>query len=208
MSEPVENIKYTDGANLSKEVLADLNNDLPDAEIIRKLQEVEDLSIALWGEGDWTVPRYAPLHHAASRGRVELLQFILTNRPSEQFVNLVNDNHFTALRYATRNGLESIQTILLACGAEEELAPITILCPCGIEFIHGSDAQARYLAQGFQQPKHCPTCRSNSRARKNGGAAVPGGVPGRGRGRGRGRGGRGSGGRGRPTAEGEFVADA
>ncbi len=115
-------IEYPSGKNLSWEVISDIKNEVPDQEIIAKLESTSDLMMALWGElrdGLHTL-RYVPLHHAASQDREMLLHFLLHHRPSPEYVNLVNDNFYTALRYAKRSRLLHIVEILQNAGAHEE----------------------------------------------------------------------------------------
>lgn len=175
--------EYPTDQQVNREGLEDLNNGLSDEEMITKLKALPDLQLALWGNDEMSPKRYVLLHHAASRGREQLLMFILENRPKEEFVNLENDNCYTALRYAHRNNLPNITQILVDHGAVEELPPITLTCSCGNEFIFGSAEQSRFADYGFEQPKRCRTCRQD---RKNN--SRRGGGRGRGRGGGRGRG--------------------
>jgi hypothetical protein len=177
--------EYPTDQQVNRQGLDDLNNGLSDDEIIAKLKALPDLQLALWGSDEMTPPRYALIHHAASRGREQLLGFILDNRPKEELVNLENNNSYTALRYAHRNNLPNITQILVDHGAVEELPPITLICSCGNEFTFESSEQSRFIANGFQQPKRCRTCRQDRKNNAHGG-----------RGGGKGRGGRGYGRRG------------
>jgi uncharacterized membrane protein YgcG len=179
--------EYPTDQPVNREGLEDLNNGISDDEIIAKLKALPDLQLALWGTDELSPPRYALIHHAASRGREQLLRFILDNRPKEELVNLENNNCYTALRYAHRNNLPNITQILVDHGAIEELPPITLTCACGNEFTFESAEQSRFTANGFQQPKRCRTCRQDRKNNSRGGG---------GRGRG-GRGRRGGGGAGR-----------
>jgi hypothetical protein len=171
VEEPYVNAPYPAGAAVNRPLLADIDHNMSDQEIIGKLQSTPDLMMALWGEGDLNTLRYVPLHHAASRGRQYLLEFILANRAYPELVNLMNDNYFTALRYAHRSNLPHIASILTSAGAIEELPNISITCPCGEEFIYTSDKQARFNAQSFQAPRHCGNCRAARKAQQqnNGG---------------------------------------
>lgn len=196
---PYVNTPYPANANINLEVLSDLNNQLSDDEIIAKIQVLPDLLSALWGEGDASLRRYVPMHHAAAHGREKLLLFLLQTLPSPDLVNLENDNYFTALRYANRSNLPTIADLLINCGAVEELPPITLACTCGSDFIFKSDQQSRFRAQNFQQPKHCTECRNARKQQQQqqkprfGGQDFDGQFRG---GRGGGRGGRGNYGRG------------
>jgi hypothetical protein len=158
---------YPTECKVNREALDDLNNDVSDDEIIAKYLALPDLRLALWGNEDASVPQYVVLHHAASRGREKLLRFILENRPSEEFVNVANENFYTALRYAHRNNLPNIVEILLEHGAVEPLPSITIDCKCGNQFIFTSQEQDRYRANGYQAPKRCRECRELNKSRNH-----------------------------------------
>jgi hypothetical protein len=68
-----------------------------------------------------------------------LLHFLLHHRPSPEYVNLVNDNFYTALRYAKRSRLPHIIEILQNAGAHEEFPDQTILCAKdGVAFVFDS----------------------------------------------------------------------
>ncbi len=180
MEERYINAPYPGGAAVNREILADIDNELPDEEIINKLRSTPDLMMALWGEGDLTQLRYVPLHHAASRGRQLLLEFILAHRAYPELVNLTNDNYFTALRYANRSNLPHIVAMLNEAGATEDLPNVSITCACGSDFVFTSDKQARFRAQNYQAPRHCGNCRAVRKAQNNGGGDRNGGYQQRG----------------------------
>jgi hypothetical protein len=160
------NAPYPPNVNVNKEVLGDIENGLSDGEIIQKLQNTPNLMVALWGEGDVNQQRYVPLHHAASRVRIELTLFILSNLLSPELVNLENDNFFTPLRYAYRANSEQMVQILLNHGAVEVRPPINLRCVCGNDFVFTPDKQARYSSRGYQDPKHCGNCLANKKAQQ------------------------------------------
>jgi hypothetical protein len=158
---------YPTNCKVNRPALDDLNNDVSDDVIIAKFLALPDLRLALWGNEEASVPQYVVLHHAASRGREKLLRFILENRPSQEFVNVVNDNFLTALRYAHRNNLPNIIEILLENGAVETFSPLTIDCKCGNQFTFSPQDQDRYRANGYQPPKRCRECRDLKKSRNN-----------------------------------------
>lgn len=168
---PYVNTPYPQGVAINREILSDIDHSLPDEEIIIKLQSTGDLMTALWGDmNDAHTLRYIPLHHAASRGRQLLVDFILSNATySPALVNIMNDNYFTALRYANRGSFSHIISMLESAGATEEFPNIAITCPCGSEFTYTSDKQARFNAQNFQAPRHCGNCRAARKAQQQGG---------------------------------------
>lgn len=88
------------GINGSMAFLCDLNNGLTDEQIIHKLEILLKTGIdnvnKFLGDND-----YIPLHHASSRGRVKLVQWIMQNHRDKN-VNVRNHNGFTALKYARR----------------------------------------------------------------------------------------------------------
>jgi hypothetical protein len=163
---------YPTDNSVNHEVLDDLNSKEPlisDEQIITKLLALPDLHLGLWGpEGiDVEMPRYVALHHAASRGRTDLLQFILANRSVPEQVNIANRNHYTALRYAHRSRLPSIIAILEKAGAVEDYPSLMITCSgrfCDTQFEVPSNERAKFAALNFTTPKYCQPCRAARRA--------------------------------------------
>jgi len=116
------------GLNGSKAFLCDLNTPLNDDQIISKLETLRTshpkLLNAFLGGYD-----YVPLHHAASRGRVKLVAWII--KYHRESLNIRNRNGFTPLGYAqrtqgrkdvprkVRDACKQIEQLLLSHGANQ-----------------------------------------------------------------------------------------
>ena len=145
----------TDGQSISRAILHDLNIQVSEEDDICKLKMMPDLSLALWGK-ESSQRQYVPLHHAASRGKSLLLEFILAQRSPAGQVNIMNENDFTALRYAHRSELPHIVKILVDAGAVENYPALDIVCVrCREVFVSSSCQQERLVQRGYQLPKNC-----------------------------------------------------